>query len=51
LQQSLSDSFPNPGLFVALFVVVRGKPIMKVEISGFIDRSGNAAINERLTEA
>ncbi|RAR47654.1 OmpA family protein [Flavobacterium lacus] len=42
---------PNPGLFAALFAAVAGKSVVKVEISGFTDSSGNAAINKRLTEA
>jgi hypothetical protein len=42
---------PNAGLLDSLNVVLKEKTIVKVEISGFTDSSGNAAINKRLTES
>lgn len=42
---------PNAGLLDSLNAVLKEKTIVKVEISGFTDSSGNAAINKRLTES
>ncbi len=42
---------PNAGFLDSLYTALEGKSIRKVEISGFTDSSGNAAINKRLTDA